>query len=43
MIHWLQSIILWAALPLAILLTAATIDALVTVIKTSERQINTNG
>ena len=44
----LQPIILWAALPLAILLIvpmliAVIIEALITVIRTSERQINTNG
>ncbi len=43
MMSWIQPIILWAALPFAILLIAAIIDALVTVIRTSERQINTNG
>jgi hypothetical protein len=42
MMSWLQSIILWAALPLAILLMVATIDVLATVIKTSEQRIDPN-
>jgi L-asparagine transporter-like permease len=36
MTYWFQSIILWAALPLAILLVIATIDALTTVAKTTD-------
>jgi hypothetical protein len=39
MMSWLQPIILWAALPLAILLTAATIDALVTISRTSNDKL----
>jgi hypothetical protein len=39
MMSWLQPIILWAALPLAILLTAATIDILVTISRTSNDKL----
>src|SRR2546421_89970 len=37
---WLQSIILWAVLPLTILLVVATIDAMTTVIKTTDQKYN---
>lgn len=37
---WLQSIILWAVLPLAILLVVATIDAMTTVVKTTDQKYN---
>jgi hypothetical protein len=37
MTYWLQPIILWAALPLAILLVVATVDTMVAAIKTAEQ------
>lgn len=40
MTPWFQPIILWAALPLAFLLVAATINALATVIMSSEQRID---
>lgn len=42
MMAYLQPIILWAALPLAFLLVVATIDALATVIKSSEQRMDPN-
>jgi hypothetical protein len=36
MMYWFQPILLWAALPLAMLLVIATIDVLTTVAKTTD-------
>ncbi|MDT4952781.1 MAG: hypothetical protein QOJ02_919 [Acidobacteriota bacterium] len=40
MMPWFQPIILWVALPLAILLILATIDVIATVIKTAALRLD---
>lgn len=42
MVAWVQTIILWEALLLAILIVVATIDTITTVIKITEQQYDQN-